>query len=452
MHLRAEDLAGKWELLVLMLQKLYSLGAGRTEPDNPDSLVHQEVLLPGQVWGMIFKERLEMFLDGIRQQVERELRPRPNAQGISPPLPDFSDQKWFRGVVDKIGAGVGDVGKRLEYFLATGNLVSESGLDLQQTAGFTIVAERLNYWRYLSHFRSIHRGAFFAQLRTTTVRKLLPDSWGFLCPVHTPDGSPCGLLNHLTRGCAVMHKAAGRREIAEHLLPVLSRHGAVLLPLAASLPSGSYLPILLDAQLLGRVHRDKATSLAAALRAHKLEIARGGGGSLLERTISTLEIALVVPLVQSGGAFPGLYLAAGAARFCRVVRNMELDELETIGPLEQTTLRIAYAPEDYRPNETSHCETDPTAIFSLVASLTPFCDFNQSPRNMYQCQMGKQTMATPFHSIPHRVDTKAYRLQTPQSPIVRNRTYDEHNLDDYAMGTNAVVAVISYTATTWRTR
>lgn len=21
---------------------------------------------------------------------------------------------------------------------------------------------------------------------------------GFLCPVHTPDGSPCGLLNHLT--------------------------------------------------------------------------------------------------------------------------------------------------------------------------------------------------------------------------------------------------------------
>ena len=64
---------------------------------------------------------------------------------------------------------------------------------------------------------------------------------------------------------------------------------------------------------------------------------------------------------------------------------------------------------------------------------------------MYQCQMGKQTMATPFHSIPHRVDTKAYRLQTPQSPIVRNRTYDEHSLDDYAMGTNAVVAVISYT-------
>ena len=50
----------------------------------------------------------------------------------------------------------------------------------------------------------MHRGAYFAQLRTTTVRKLLPESWGFLCPVHTPDGSPCGLLNHMTAACRVV--------------------------------------------------------------------------------------------------------------------------------------------------------------------------------------------------------------------------------------------------------
>ena len=27
---------------------------------------------------------------------------------------------------------------------------------------------------------------------------------GFLCPVHTPDGSPCGLLNHLAAACQVL--------------------------------------------------------------------------------------------------------------------------------------------------------------------------------------------------------------------------------------------------------
>ena len=34
-------------------------------------------------------------------------------------------------------------------------------------------------------------------------------------------------------------------------------------------------------------------------------------------------------------------------------------------------------------------------MLSVVASLTPYSDYNQSPRNMYQCQMGKQTMGTP---------------------------------------------------------
>ena len=43
----------------------------------------------------------------------------------------------------------------------------------------------------------------------------------------------------------------------------------------------------------------------------------------------------------------------------------------------------------------THAETHPMAMLSVVASLTPFSDFNQSPRNMYQCQMGKQTMGTP---------------------------------------------------------
>ena len=36
------------------------------------------------------------------------------------------------------------------------------------------------------------------------------------------------------------------------------------------------------------------------------------------------------------------------------------------------------------------------AMLSVVASMTPYSDYNQSPRNMYQCQMAKQTMGTPL--------------------------------------------------------
>jgi DNA-directed RNA polymerase I subunit RPA2 len=84
-------------------------------------------------------------------------------------------------------------------------------------------------------------------------------------------------------------------------------------------------------------------------------------------------------------------------------------------------------------------------MLSLIASLTPFSDYNQSPRNMYQCQMGKQTMGTPCHSLPHRPDNKLYKLQTPQAAIAQTARHGEYKMDEYPNGTNAVVAVLSYT-------
>ena len=92
---------------------------------------------------------------------------------------------------------VGDIGKDLNYLIATGNLRSKSGLGLQQMAGLVVTAEKINFARFYCHFRTIHRGAFFMEMKTTTPRKLATASWGFICPVNTPDGPPCGLMNHL---------------------------------------------------------------------------------------------------------------------------------------------------------------------------------------------------------------------------------------------------------------
>ncbi|GME77193.1 unnamed protein product [Ambrosiozyma monospora] len=64
---------------------------------------------------------------------------------------------------------------------------------------------------------------------------------------------------------------------------------------------------------------------------------------------------------------------------------------------------------------------------------------------MYQCQMGKQTMGTPGVATVHRSDNKLYRLQCGQTPIVKANLYDEYGMDNFPNGTNAVVAVISYT-------
>jgi DNA-directed RNA polymerase I subunit RPA2 len=59
--------------------------------------------------------------------------------------------------------------------------------------------------------------------------------------------------------------------------------------------------------------------------------------------------------------------------------------------------------------------------------------------------MGKQTMGTPSTALQHRTDNKLYRLQTGQTPVVRPALHNTYAMDSFPNGTNAVVAVISYT-------
>ena len=63
----------------------------------------------------------------------------------------------------------------------------------------------------------------------------------------------------------------------------------------------------------------------------------------------------------------------------------------------------------------------------------------------YLVQMGKQTMGTPFHNWRSQTTNKVYRLQYPQEAIVRNKHYDDINMEEFCLGFNAVVAIMSYT-------
>jgi DNA-directed RNA polymerase I subunit RPA2 len=57
-----------------MLRKLFALVSGSCCADNPDSPQHQEILLPGSLYGMIIKERLEEALGQVRSQIAQDVR------------------------------------------------------------------------------------------------------------------------------------------------------------------------------------------------------------------------------------------------------------------------------------------------------------------------------------------------------------------------------------------
>ena len=256
----------KFDFLVEMVKKLLSFVEGVTGVDDPDALQNHELLTVGQVYGMMIKERLENLLLGVRNQIDRDLVNNP-----SDLIKRFNISASAVLYLKKTIVKQGDLGRKLFYFMTTGNLVSESGLDLMQVSGYTIVAEKLNRYRYLAHFRAVHRGQFFTEMKTTEVRRLLPESWGFLCPVHTPDGSPCGLLNHLASLCNIVNfEQPGMSTILPTLSNLLMEWGMVGSVCASGLvtPPG-YVPVCIDGQVLGHVSPSLLDILANKLRALK---------------------------------------------------------------------------------------------------------------------------------------------------------------------------------------
>ena len=264
----------KLECLLLLLRKLYSFAAGDCGVDNADSLQNQEILMPGHLMSSFVKEKFEELIMGIRLGILKEMR-----INFTKIAGNLHDTKTMSSCVDRYGmlAG-GGIGRKVQHFLSTGNIISSSGLDLMQVSGYTIVAERLNFLRYCAHFRSVHRGQFFMEMKTTAVRKLLPDQWGFLCPVHTPDGGPCGLLSHLALKSIPMVYPADLKD------PNILNLDELLVSLGVSLSgtggvkgegnfvsNHNHVPVCLDGRVVGSATAKRCKSIAAQLRKMKVE-------------------------------------------------------------------------------------------------------------------------------------------------------------------------------------
>ena len=177
--------------------------------------------------------------------------------------------------------------------------------------------------------------------------------------------------------------------------------------------------MLLDGRLVGHVQNSRASSFVSEVRQWKCKVLSGltqrrsgqkeedGLGSSQEET-SSIDVLLEIAHIpfRKGEKYPGIYVFTSSARMMREVYLLDqrvskkgsLERFvcgkELIGSLEQTFLDV-HCPDKYVPMKDgavdfnlldpkyTHLETSPSAMLSIVASLTPWSDFNQSPRNMY---------------------------------------------------------------------
>lgn len=205
--------------------------------------------------------------------------------------------------------------------------------------------------------------------------------------MHTPDGTPCGLLNHLSRTCRIVTSPLA----VSHIPALLATHGMTQ-AFAPSIDGGRNICVQLDGKVIGWASPAIASQLASNLRIWKTE-------GLLDVPLD-LEIGFVPE--SKGGQYPGVFLFSTRARMMRPVKYLANGRDDQVGPFEQVYMDIACTPEEIEPGVSTHVEHDPSNFLSILASLTPFSDFNQVGAS-WRCM----TRFSDFWPSLHEISTNA---------------------------------------------
>uniref|UniRef100_A0A7S1KSA6 DNA-directed RNA polymerase subunit beta n=1 Tax=Percolomonas cosmopolitus TaxID=63605 RepID=A0A7S1KSA6_9EUKA len=431
----------KFNALIFACRRLLLLQVGQIQPDDPDSFHLHEITTPAIVCGTLLQNVLSTALKHsfsyskklVSKNEKSSTRKSKSGTEANPAVPKDPNEntihspKLWNLVLARC---MGNVGPAICTAVSTGNFPVSfvEKVWLNAFSGIFITANRINMLQFMSHFRVAHRGQQFADGKLLEPRRLKPTSWGFICPVHTPDGTLCGLVNHITASTRISDQC--NRDLVKNIPRVCKELGML------DDSSPPLVPVLIEGATIGGFPRDQVDEFVQQLRVRKV---------LGEEIPSTLEIAYHKFSRFDNTQHPYVFLGVSECRLVRPVNYLPLGKIEYISPFEQAHLHICLDKDSFIKGKTTHQESSKTNILSVLGNLTPFSEHNQSPRNIYECGMAKQSMANPMFSADFRSDTKIFKLETPQKPIARTFMQSEIAVDDYAFGTNAIVAVVSHT-------
>lgn len=93
--------------------------------------------------------------------------------------------------------------------------------------------------------------------------------------------------------------------------------------------------------------------------------------------------------------------------------------------------------------EHTHAEIHPSTMTGLMASMIPFSNHNQAPRNQLSNSQSKQGIGTVATNIHNRYDTYSHQLCYGESPLCRTFYYENIGNGEMSYGFNCVIAATS---------
>ncbi|GAB1598909.1 DNA-directed RNA polymerase III subunit RPC2-like [Argonauta hians] len=413
--------------LALMVRRVIMTQGDSIKMDDRDYYGNKRLEMAGQLLSLLFEDLFKKFNSELKRIADMTI-PKQRAT-------QFDIVKHMRQ--DQITNG-------LVNAISTGNWsIKRFKMD---RGGMTQVLCRLSYISALGHMTRI-TSQFEKTRKVSGPRSLQPSQWGMLCPSDTPEGESCGLVKNLA--------------LMTHVTTDLNESPIIRLAFNLGVE---------DIQLLSGEEMSSSLVYLVFLNGNILGVIQN-----YHRLINTFRLMRRAGYISefvsvyANHKHRCVYIATDGGRLCRpyiivtneipLVTNKHIEELsrgfrsfedflkeglvEYLDVNEENDCMIALNEDHIKP-ATTHLEIEPFTILGVCAGLIPYPHHNQSPRNTYQCAMGKQAMGTIGYNQRNRIDTLLYLLCYPQAPLVKSKTIELINFDKIPAGQNAIVAVMSY--------
>ena len=378
--------------------KLIELKLGWIDSDDKDHYGNKVIKFAGQMLADLFRTAFRNLIRDMKYQLERS-----------------GQKRGINAVHSTVRPGI--ISDKLNNAIATGNWG-------RGRVGVTQLLDRTNYMSTISHLRRIQSPLSRSQ-PNFEARDLHATHFGRICPAETPEGSNCGLVKNLALS-AIISVSVSSAEIIEKLYELGVQH----VDEANDNLRGTGSRIFVDGRLIGYVE----------------------DGQHLSNTLRTMRrsgkihphVGMYFYSSLNNNATKRFYISCNAGRVLRPLAiikdgkplmSVEIIEKVTKKFLSWTDLLYMGIVELVDANEEENCyvaidikkienvhthlEIFPSAILGVGASIIPYPEHNQSPRNTYESAMAKQSLgfSTPLMNASPYV--RQHFMLYPQIPMVQ---------------------------------
>ncbi|CUM62894.1 uncharacterized protein PRCAT00000453001 [Priceomyces carsonii] len=403
--------------------------------DDRDYVGNKRLELGGQLMSLLFEDLFKKFNSDFKANIDKILK-----------KPSRTSE--FDALLS-INIHSNNITMGMNRAISTGNW-SLKRFKMER-AGVTHVLSRLSYISALGMMTRIS-SQFEKSRKVSGPRALQPSQFGMLCTSDTPEGEACGLVKNLA---LMTHITTDDEELpVKNLCYVLGCEDILALDSASLYMEGNY-GIFLNGTLIG------TSKFPAKFVANFRSLRRSGKISSFVSIYTNLH-QMAVHIATDGGRVCRPLIIVGDDNVPKVTTShlkhlldgkwsfddfLKRGLVEYLDVNEENDSLIALYVEDLK-SETlqnyTHLEIEPFTVLGAVAGLIPYPHHNQSPRNTYQCAMGKQAIGAIAYNQFRRIDTLLYLMVYPQQPMVKTKTIELIDYDKLPAGQNATVAVMSY--------